>query len=151
MGRTVTSDVLRAVVEPLPHAACAALSLPPDTEGVVLERLRLVDDELALYVINYLPMRFADAVVHSDMGRGSLYEILEQHEGVEVFGGRRTLEAVVADDKLSRLLEVEPGSPLIYIESTSWNRSLEPFDFYCAWLRSDRIKIDVQVSSGPSG
>jgi len=151
MGRTVTSQVTRAGVEPLPSAATDALALDEGSEGVVLERLRCVDGELALFVINFMPTRFAKAVLEVDLGSESLYERLAEHHGIEVFGGHRSLEAVQADERIGELLDLPVGAPLVYIESTSWKRDLEPFDYYQAWLRSDRIKIEVQVASGPGG
>jgi GntR family transcriptional regulator len=149
MGRTVTSRVVRAAVEPLRPDVADALALPEGSEGVTLERLRYVDDRLALYVVNHLPRAYASVVLDPNVARGSLYERLAEEHGVEVVGARRVLEAVVAADKLAGLLEVERGAPLLYIESTSWDRDLHPFDFYRAWLRTDRMKIEVQVASAP--
>jgi GntR family transcriptional regulator len=151
MGHTVSSEVTRAGFERLPTAASDALGTLPNSDGVVLERLRYVDGELALFVINYLPARFSTSVLEVDLGSDSLYERLAEHHGVSVFGGHRSLEAVQANQKLADLLHVPLGTPLVYVESTSWDRDLEPFDHYQAWLRSDLIKIEVQVVSSQGG
>jgi hypothetical protein len=34
-----------------------------------------------------------------------------------------------------------------FIESVAWDSDLRPFDCYRAWLRTDRMRIDVQVAS----
>ncbi|HEX2030255.1 MAG TPA: GntR family transcriptional regulator, partial [Actinomycetota bacterium] len=120
-GRTVSSRVLRREVGPLPTWACDALDLPPGSEGVTLERLRWVDDRLVMYVINHLPARLADTVLAADLENGSLYRTLEDREGLAVFGGRRLVEAVTALEDLASLLEVEAGSPLLFVESVSWD------------------------------
>jgi GntR family transcriptional regulator len=147
MGRDVTSRIVRADVEPLPLWASEALGMPKRSEGVTVERLRFVDGELALYVINHLPEHLAGTVFGSDIERGSLYECLAEKEGITVHGGLRTVEAVVAEGKLAELLEVTFGAPLVFIESVSWDWDLKPFDCYHAWLRTDRMKIEVEVSS----
>lgn len=144
-GRTVTSRVLRRAEGPLPTWACDALNLPADSEGVTLERLRWLDDRLVMYVINHLPARLAETVLSADLENGSLYRTLEEREGLTVFGGRRLVEAVTALEDLASLLEVEPGSPLLFVESVSWDRDLRPFECYRAWHRRDRTKVEVQV------
>ena len=144
-GRIVTSRVLRREVAPLPAWATDALQLPAGARGVVLERLRWVDDQLVMYVITYLPEEFADTMMGADLETGSLYRTLEAKEGLIVSGGRRVVEAVVGQDDLARQLEVESGAPLLFVESVSWDQRGRPFECYRAWHRADRTKIEVQV------
>ena len=144
-GHTVTSKLLRRGLEVLPSWACDALELPPGSEGVTIERLRWVDGRPVMYVINHLPSRLADALIDADLAMGSLYRTLKDREGLEVFGGRRVVEAVTAQEELARLLEVEPGAPLLLVESVSWDGEHLPFECYRAWHRADRTRIEVQV------
>jgi GntR family transcriptional regulator len=144
-GHTVASRVLRREVEVLPRWAADALALAPGSEGVTLERVRWMDDRLVMYVLNHLPPDLAETVLAADLENGSLYGVLEEREGLAVFGGRRLVEAITAEDELARLLEVESGAPLLFVESVSWNEDLRPFECYRAWHRADRTKIDVQV------
>jgi len=147
MGRTVTSKVLRAERGPLPRWACDALGLPQGSEGATLERVRSVDGLVAMYNVNHVPLALAPTVLSIEDRDDSLYRRLKERNGIEVVGGRRWLEAVRAGDKLATLLEVDPGSPLVFIESVSWDKTLQPFDAYQTWLRTDRMKIDIQVAS----
>src|SRR4051812_27198193 len=75
MGRRVTSRVRRVERGPLPGWACDALALPRGAVGVTLERVRSVDGLVAMYVVNHLPVRFADAVLSLDEDE-SLYQRL---------------------------------------------------------------------------
>jgi GntR family transcriptional regulator len=145
MGKRVTSRVLRLEVETLPLWASDALDLPEGSEGVTLERLRWVNDRMAMYVVNHLPEDLAGVVAGADLTSGSLYGVLEQERGLRVHGGRRLVEAVIAQDDLAQLLEVAPGAPLLFVESVSWDVGSRPFECYRAWHRADRTKIDVQV------
>jgi GntR family transcriptional regulator len=110
-----------------------------------MERLRSVDGKLALCVTDCVPAAFADVVEAMD-GTQSLYEQLRAQHGLEVAGGRRFLEAVPAPKQISRLLEVAPGDPLIFIESVSWDAQMRPFHCYRVWLRTDRMRVEIQVS-----
>jgi GntR family transcriptional regulator len=145
MGLVVTSKVLRAEVTSLPGWASEALGLSVLAPGVALERLRFVNGQVALYVVNFLPEFVKDTVLGLNLESESLYEQLEAKEGLHVFGGRRVVESVSADERLADLLQVAPGSPLACIESVSWGGDLEPFDCYQAWLRTDRMRIEIQV------
>jgi GntR family transcriptional regulator len=144
-GHAVGSRVLRRGLEALPRWACDALDLAEGSMGVTVERLRWVDDRLVMYVITHLPAYLAEVVLAADLETGSLYQTLEEGKGVSVFGGRRVVEAVTGQEELARLLKVQPGAPLLFVESVSWDRDLRPFECYRAWHRADRTKIEVQV------
>ena len=150
-GHRVTSKVLRREQTELPTWAADALDLPHGSRGIILERLRAVDGLIALYVINYLPDRLADIVLGMKDPHESLYRRLVAEEAVTISGGRRSVEAVSAGDKLGSLLEVEPETALAYIESVSWDDDLRPFDSYRAWLRTDRMQLDIMVTSASRG
>lgn len=144
-GHRVGSRILRREVTELPSFAASALHLPAGSPGVVLERLRWVDDRVVMYVVSYLVERLAPAVLSAELETGSLYRALAAEAGLQVAGGRRVVEAVVAEGELATWLEVEEGAPLLYVESVAWEESGELFEFYRAWHRADRTKIDVQV------
>jgi GntR family transcriptional regulator len=144
-GHAVQSRVLGRRVEALPPWASDALRLPEGSDGVTVKRLRWIDDRLVMYVISHFPAVVAEALLHADLETGSLYRVLEEREGLVVAGGRRVVEATRADPELAGLLEVEPGSPLLYVEAVSWDNRLAPFECYRAWHRADRTKIEVHV------
>ena len=96
---------------------------------------------------DYLPAQFADAALSlSDEEDGSLYDRLEQQTGTTVYGGRRTLEAVHAEARVTEMLGVKSRTPLMFIESVSWDAELQPFHAFQSWLRTDRIRVEVQVT-----
>jgi GntR family transcriptional regulator len=149
-GREVTSRVLRLEQAELPRWATDALALPSGSRGVIVERVRSVDGLVALYVVNCLPEFAADAVAGLDPNE-SLYQRLAEQGGIGVVGGSRSLEAVVAGPKLAQLLEVDAGAALAYIQSVTWDETDRPIDCYRAWLRTDRMRLDIQVSAQRTG
>lgn len=148
LGRSVTSRILRSEVDVLEPWACDALGLPHGQQGVTLERVRAVDGVVAMYNVNHLPERLAPTVLGLE-DNASLYEELRERDALVVAGGRRRVEAVPAGARLAELLDLDPGSPVMFVESVSWDHALRPFDCYRTWLRTDRMKIDIQVGSGP--
>lgn len=148
LGREVVSKVLRAEAVPLPPWAARLLQLDDGAPGVVLERLRYVDGLLTVYDLNYLPGRFANAVVSlRDAPHGSLYETLRRRYATAVVSGRRTIGAVVARAELAGLLEVDEHAPLLFVEAVDRDAAQRPFDCYRTWLRPDRLTLSVDVIS----
>jgi GntR family transcriptional regulator len=150
LGHRVASKILRAEVGPLPGWATAALELPERSEGVTIERLRFVDGEIALYTVNHAPAELA-ATVLGLSADDSLYEQIEQEHGLTVYGGRRVVEAIAAEARLATLLDVPRTTPLVFIESVSWDAQMRPFDCYQTWLRTDRTRIEVEVTRSGNG
>ena len=149
VGAHVTSRILRAERERLPDWAAGALGLEPGSDGVILERQRSVEGRLALYVTNHLPLTFEREV--TSLGDAeSLYERLGAR-GITVVGGRRTVQAVPATARLSELLDVRRGAALMLIESVLLDRAGTPIDCYRAWVRTDRMRVEIQVTAtGPT-
>lgn len=147
-GRPVASRILRLERTRLPRWAADALGLPFGSDGMVVERVRSVDGLVALYVVNCLPAFAADAVDGLEAGE-SLYQRLAEHGGIAIAGGRRSLEAVDAGPKLAKLLEVDAGASLAYIESVTWDATDRPIDSYHAWLRTDRMRLEIEVTTQP--
>lgn len=150
-GITVESTVLRAEIETLPGWAAEELQLGTDAEGVALERLRRVDGQLALYVVNHLPREYAAILPEiRRTSTASLYWTLREQCGVEVAGSSRVLEAVSAPPALARRLGVPSRYPLVYIQSVTRDASGKPIDCYRAWLRTDRLRIAVETDTWAS-
>jgi len=150
-GITVESTVLRSGIEVLPGWASEALQLTAGTEGVALERLRRVDGQVALYVVNHLPHEYAAILPEiRRTSTASLYWTLREQCGVEVAGSSRTLEAVAATSSLARNLGVASRSPVVYIQSVTRDATGKPIDCYRAWLRTDRLRIAVETDTWAS-
>lgn len=150
-GVIVESTVLRAAVGALPGWAVEALRLDGGARGVCLERLRRVDGEVAVYAVNHLPGQFA--AVLADMrrsGRASLYGALRGRLQVEIARSSRVLEAVPAPDPMAGHLGVARRSPVVFIQSVSWDQAGKPVDCYRAWLRTDRLRIAVETQAWAS-
>ena len=150
-GIIVESTVLKAAIETLPKWAAEALRLESGTQGVSLERLRRVDGEVALYVVNHLPGEYAPVLTDVRQSRkASLYRALRKRLQVEIVGSSRTLEAVSAPDRLAQHLGVPRRAPVVFIQSVTWDFSGKPIDCYRAWLRTDRLRIAVETQTWAS-
>lgn len=150
-GRDVSSRVLRWEREALPGWASRALEQPAGAVGLTLERLRYLDGQVVMYAVTHLPDAVGAGIEAELLERRSLYQLLGERQGLKVGGGRRVVEAVRAPAHVQRLLEVEDGAPLLFVESASWTADRVPFECYRAWHRSDRVKIEIKVLGDSEG
>ena len=148
-NRAVTTEVLSARHERLPGHASRALRLPEPGEGFVLVRKRMLDGRPALIGTNYLPPHVERVVAAaSDVLRGeaSLTQVLAK-AGFVTFGAQRIIHALGAPADVCERLGVPEGTALIRIRSATWDRSMEPFDYYETWLRSDVVPLEVTTTT----
>jgi GntR family transcriptional regulator len=152
-GRSaLSSEILRAGIEPLPSWAAAVVGRDaPDGQGFVLERVRAVGARTAVHVINYMPARLAGVLPDLRDPRASLYAAITRVAGVRIARMHRTIEAAAADRTLASLLEVEPGHPIVVVEAVAYDQSGEPIDFSRASVRTDRLRVSVDTGFEAAG
>lgn len=143
-----TSEVVAASIETLPDHAAAVLGLELGSTGVILERVRSFSNRVFMHVTNYLHAGVADVVLSSDLRTELLYEVMARKLGITIAGAKRTIISVAAAEPIASLLKVRLGSPLLLVESVSWNPRSEPVDYYIAYVRTEAIKIQVMTTGG---
>ncbi|CDG40143.1 transcriptional regulator [Asaia bogorensis] len=145
----VTTAVLRAGAVTLPDTICALLDIPAASEGFELVRLRSLRGLPALYSINYSPPDLMDVIGRGQNvleGRSSLSALLTE-AGFALQGAHRSIVAMAAPRDIAAHLDIRTGSPLLRVRSVSWRRDNMRFDVYEAWVRSDLIPLEVDVSA----
>lgn len=150
--RKVETEVLEAKIAALTGAAARALGKKEGDQGFLLRRLRRLDGKVALYSANWLLPELKDVILSSEVmqPQGSLNRVLKA-QGLRIYGARRTVESVAAPQAVAKMLEVPEGAPLLLITSVSWDKDMQPFDYYTSWVRTDVVKVTVVASAGPNG
>ncbi|GAB2577854.1 GntR family transcriptional regulator [Microlunatus antarcticus] len=147
-GDQLRSVVRRLEVAPADEQIAGLLELPVGARTIVLERLRLVDDEPWVLATTYLPYDVAPGLLDDDLTQHSLYALLEQKYGVELTHGRRRVEAEVASDTLAGLLGISPGAAVLVLRSTSYAGE-RPVEVFVAYHRGDRSRFEVTLKRTP--
>ena len=145
LGHTPYSQILRQEVTPASSVVAERLALQVGAPVVQIDRLRFVEDEPLVLVTTYLPYQLCPQLVDADLAHRSLYEYLETVCGLTLARGRRTIEAVAADEYQAGLLRVKPGAPLILLNSVSYLEGDTPIEYYKALHRGDRSRFEVEL------
>ncbi len=83
---------------------------------IYIERLRILDDKPIFLDINYLPNINLSRFTARSFENRSLFDILRKHFNIQVTGGEQRLRAIVANDIISKHLQVKKGHPILHLE-----------------------------------
>jgi len=144
-GFTPVTKVLHHEIEPAKPQVASRLGLEAGTPVFNIERLRFVNDEPIVLVRTYLPYALCPGLAHVDLSNRSLYAVLEEQFGIVPAYGRRTIEAVAADEREAGLLSVNIGAPLIFLQSVSYLQDGTPIEYFHALHRGDRSRFEVSL------
>lgn len=106
-----------------------------------LERLRYVAGEPVIYLINYVSERRCPGIGRFDFRKVRLFDAIEETTGRRIRSGKRSFEARVADEELSRHLQMPAGSPLLYLEQVTYLDGGGPIEYSEVFLKADRIRV----------
>ena len=144
-GLTPFTRVLKQEVAPANSKVAAYLGLEPETEVIQIHRLRFVEGVPIILDTTYLPYALCPEILHADLSTRSLYSLLENQYGFVIARGRRTLEAVAANEYEAALLQVEEGDPLMLLDSVSYLEDGTPIEYFHGLHRSDRSRFEVEL------
>jgi GntR family transcriptional regulator len=100
--------------------------------------------------LTYLPAAMVPGLVDHELGgQESLYRVLREEYGLRILSSVRRVEAIVADSREARLLEVRTGDPLLVLRSVGYTTERRPFDYFIAHHRGDLNAFEV-VLPGPT-
>jgi GntR family transcriptional regulator len=147
MGLATETQVLEQSLQPAGEKIGSRLKLDVLTPVVKISRLRSVGSHPVVLVSSYLPYALCPELIQADLRQQSLYAYLEQEYGLRVSAGRREIEAVLASAEEARLLEVEPGAPLLRLESISYLEDGRPMEYFNGvFLSRFVVELGRQIS-----
>jgi len=148
-GATTGIKLLDMRTEPAGEKVAETLRLARGTLIVVLERLRLVDEQVVGYEIRYLPKHIADALTPDEIHNQPLVPAVRR-----ILGKPRTklvlrVTASSARKREARLLEIMTGSPVLVREHV-WHYEPEgPLQYGKSIFRGDRYQMAVEFTATP--
>jgi len=129
-GLAVSTRVLeQELIAPSPTVG-AALQLEPGENVVKISRLRFVEDRPAITWISFLPESLCPGLEKLDLVDRSLYVTLKERYGLVPTNAERSFEIVYPDLRISELLQVRSGEPVIYLEWLSFLQDGRVVEFY---------------------
>ena len=144
-GFSVTTDVLRQEITPAPKKIAQELRVKENAPLIVLTRVRRLNEEPSVLVTTYIRQELCPGLLHENLINKSLYSILEESYGLIVYRGHRYIGVSLANEYEASVLNIEAGSPLIELESTSYLKNGSTLEYFHALHRGDRTKFEVDL------
>lgn len=141
LGMTVETRLIHFDVVPSPPAVARDLGLRDGADVLLVRRARLVNGEPVAIHGSYLAAGLRAALSADDLLRQPISEAVRRAGGAEVTTSRDylTAEAAVADD--AKILEIDPGVPVIRITGCSYSELGHPVMATDAVYRADRFRF----------
>lgn len=149
-GLIPSARLLSIEVEEPELEVAQALKLTPGERVYNARRLRFVNGEPVALVTSYLPARIFVGIEKQDLEKQSLYHIFEQVYGRRLHWAEEVIGAMNAGEEEARILEAEPGNPLLVIRETTYDQQDIAIEYSLSLLRGDRYTASVISVRKPS-
>lgn len=81
-----------------------------------MERLRLLDGVPIFFDISYIANINLPRITSRQFENRSLFKILRDHYDIEIKGGEQRIKAIPASERMSSMLQLKKGEPVLHLE-----------------------------------
>lgn len=124
-GFTPTSELLERKIIPATSELAQKLQINIGDEVIYTQRKRMADGTPILLENNYFDKKHFESLLTADL-TGSLYQVLAKQDILAINPGETTLEMVIADDQLAKVMEVGIGTPFFYVNTLINDQNQQP-------------------------
>lgn len=135
-GIKPTTQVLSVKKE---RASGRAAELFQVKEMLIIERLRLANEEPVAIEISHFPLPEFDFLLDRDLTK-SLYSMLRA-KGQLFLYAEQSIEAAPLPKNCAKVLKVAVNSPALILERISYNLENRPIEYVHSYYRGDRYKL----------
>jgi GntR family transcriptional regulator len=125
-----------------PKWIAKALAIDPGALVIHLTRLRNTESQVISLNEVYVSQELCPWLLEEDLENQSLYQLYERH-GLMLEWGKQIIEPSAATAEQARLLEVDPGSPLLYLERITYASSDLPVEWVQAYSPLGRYSLEM--------
>mgnify|MGYP006095457241 CR=1 FL=1 len=125
------------------------LGLMPKSKVVEIIRVRYLNSEPVSVDRTFFPLDIGQKLFSKDLS-GDLFPMLENQLGISLGRANISLEARPADVDMATFLEIELGSPIMWVERLTHDTNGRPIDFEYLAFRGDSYKYRFQIEREPN-
>ena len=145
-GIKPSSQVISASRQRASERARQALGILDSARVLRLERIRLADGAPMLHSVDELTE--AIGIGADEDFSGSLYALIESH-GVQLGECQNVIEAAVTDRRLSKMLKVKTGFPILLVRRTTYDVKGRPILYEDSACRGDLYSYAIRLARQP--
>jgi GntR family transcriptional regulator len=143
-GLAAGARIVEARARPAPDHVATALRIAQKSTALRIERVRLAGDRPVATEDTWLPAALFPGLLGEDLS-GSLYALMRTRYGLGPVSATERFEPVAARSYEAGALDVEEGTPLMFIERIAYAADGTPVEFARDRHRGDRTRFVTQV------
>ncbi|HEY8458653.1 MAG TPA: GntR family transcriptional regulator [Actinopolymorphaceae bacterium] len=147
---TPSSTVLSQQVRPADLDEAQQLGIAPGAQILDLRRLRMLDGLPVALDRSRVPLAIAPTLADQDFANGSLYDALTE-AGWPPHRADYDVEALPADPEQARLLDIEPGHPLLVTRQVTYSVEGRVIELGGIIYRGDRYRFRATLLAPSAG
>jgi GntR family transcriptional regulator len=149
-GHEPAQQVLRCVIEPLGPIA-KIFDLKPTDSSLSMDKLFYSDDRPVIFCRNIIPLalvlpEWRGEIVIDYSCEESIYTFVMSKCGRQVDNHESEIKALVCDEHLADLLQIEIGSPLLQLEEVAFDKTQKPIFYGLSYLHSALVSFRIRRS-----
>jgi GntR family transcriptional regulator len=149
-GLAVKADVVRFGFARANRRESNLLDIPEGARVLRFTRRDLAAGETLCVVDCTLPADYARSLTPELLVDHSTYELIEAEGATRLVAARQTLRATGANRRLSQLLDVKPGTPLLVLERVAYDQEGASVELATVCYPYDRAECVVELRRQPN-
>ncbi|MHB1175974.1 MAG: GntR family transcriptional regulator [Sulfuriferula sp.] len=148
MGYETFSQVISFKIVPADKVVAMKLGLDENEMVSEIRRVRYLNRSPISLDVTYLPKSIGERLIKEDLAHRDIFLILENEYGYSLGQAELQIEAMLADESLGRLIQLQEGSPVLRIERLTFTTDNQPLDFEYLYYRGDAFQYRLRVERG---
>lgn len=144
LGVNTTTLVARKEKIPPPDFVAERLLEPNEKEVIFIERVSYLDNEPVCVIEGYYTINLQDTLMNQNLNNKSIYKTLEECCELKPGRAETVISVAFSDERLSSLMQIREGAPLLHIGSFTWSTENIIFEYSSGYYRSDRFELELE-------
>ena len=141
-GKKVTNKILSQNIEKADEKIAKKLNINISDEIFILKRLRYINGSLFSLSTSYIPIKYADYLLHEDFTERSLYDVLSS-KGVIPYKACQKVSIKPSDKYEALYLNIEEKTPICVLKSTTFTKGNELIEY--VEVKSEAYKTEYEM------
>lgn len=143
-GLVPSSKVIKFIQIPANDLLAKSLEIAKDDPVYHLNRIRFGDEFPMAIQESFIPAKLCEGLDAYDFSQESLFLVLEKKFHLKISWQKQSIKPCVAKKKEAAALEIDLGSPLLYMEGVAYLERDIPFEFKKDFYRSDLYDFSMR-------
>jgi GntR family transcriptional regulator len=145
MGHEVYNLVKEFRFIPATPQIASRLKLSVSSKVVEIKRIRFLNRKPVSFELTYLPEAIGIALQEINLSTRDVFLAIEEDLSIALGHADLNIDATLADDELSELLQVDINAPLLRVERLTHNAAGHPIDFEYLYFSGETFQYRLRV------